>query len=36
MAKSTAPTALNHQDFTSVFNLLIEHLFLKKYEDHKI
>lgn len=29
MSKSTATTAINHQDFTSVFNLLVEHLFLK-------
>lgn len=39
MAKSTATTALNHQDFTSVFNLSIEHLFLKnrgKEEKYKI
>lgn len=39
MSKSTAATAINHQDFISVFNLLVEHLFLKnrgKEEKSKI
>lgn len=27
MIESTATTAINHEDFTSVFNALIEHLF---------
>lgn len=29
MIESTATTAINHEDFTSVFNALIEHLFLR-------
>lgn len=29
MSESTATTAINHKDFTTVFNSLIEHLFLR-------
>lgn len=35
MTESTSTTAINHQDFTSVFNSLIEHLFLKNRGEGK-
>jgi superfamily II DNA/RNA helicase len=33
MSESTATTAINHPDFTSVFNILIENLFLKNRKE---